>query len=241
MSTSLEGASPLTLESVRFVKADGRPDSAATLPAIQSTDDERAAAARPGARVFALFLDEYHVAPEATARVKELARAFVNEQVGAGDLMIVLRPLDPLLALRLTRDREAVLREVDEFEGRLGQYEPRNAFERDFVAGDPVRVEATRAQITALCASRARDPSGPHRGCAQDRSGDHRRLCATRRSAAAASCCRRSTRSFERRTTPMFRGIRSILAPPPSPPPARRRRRQQPGGPTAGDGPPARR
>ena len=130
------------------MKADGRPDPAASLPAIQSSDDERAEAARPGARVFALFLDEYHVAPEATARVKELARAFVSEQVGAGDLMIVLRPLDPLLALRLTRDRDAVLREVDEFEGRLGQYEPRNAFERDFVAGDPARVEATRAQIT---------------------------------------------------------------------------------------------
>jgi VWFA-related protein len=143
-----DGAAALTLESIRYVRADGRADPAATLTAIQSTDDERAAAARPGARVFALFLDEYHVAPEATARVKELARAFVNEQVGAGDLMILLRPLDPLLALRLTRDREAVLGEVEEFEGRLGQYQPRNAFERDFVAGDPARVEAMRTQIT---------------------------------------------------------------------------------------------
>jgi VWFA-related protein len=143
-----DGASPLALESVAFVKADGRPDAAASLPAIQSSDDERAEAARPGARVFAIFLDEYHVAPEATARVKELMRAFVTEQVGAGDLMIVLRPLDPLLTLRLTRDRDAVLRELAAFEGRLGQYEPRNAFERDFVAGDRARVEATRAQIT---------------------------------------------------------------------------------------------
>ena len=61
--------------------------------------------------------------------------------------MIVLRPLDSLLALRLTRDREAVLREIARFEGRLGQYEPRNTFERDFVAGVSSRVEATRAQI----------------------------------------------------------------------------------------------
>ena len=113
----VDGALPLTLESVRFVKADGRPDPAAALPAIQSADDERAEAARPGARVFALFLDEYHVAPEATARVRELARAFVSEQVGAGDLMIVLRPLDPLLTLRLTRDRDAVLREVGAVRG----------------------------------------------------------------------------------------------------------------------------
>jgi VWFA-related protein len=143
-----EGASALTLESVRFVKADGRPSTAAAPSAIQSADDERTEAARPGARVFALFLDEYHVSPEATARVKELARTFVSGNVGAGDLMIVLRPLDPLLALRLTRDRDAVLREVEEFEGRLGQYQPRNDFERNFIAGDPARVEATRAQIT---------------------------------------------------------------------------------------------
>ena len=50
----------------------------ASLTSPQSSDDELIEAARPGTRVFGLFLDEYHVAPEATAKVQELARTFVE-------------------------------------------------------------------------------------------------------------------------------------------------------------------
>src|SRR6187200_595104 len=45
------------LQSVRFV--DNTSANAAAPSAIQSADDERAAAKVAGARVFALFLDEY--------------------------------------------------------------------------------------------------------------------------------------------------------------------------------------
>src|SRR5207247_3225327 len=31
--------------------------------------------------------------------------------------------------------------------GRKGDYEPRNAYERDYIAGTPVRIEAARTQV----------------------------------------------------------------------------------------------
>src|SRR5262245_13240180 len=52
-----EGAAQ-AIEAVRFVGAAARDE--APPPVIASADDERAAAAREDARLFAIFLDEYH-------------------------------------------------------------------------------------------------------------------------------------------------------------------------------------
>jgi hypothetical protein len=72
--------------------------------------------------------------------------AFID-RLGPRDLMLLARPLDSLVALRMTRDREAVKRMVAQFEGRKGRYEARTAFERSLIAGNASRNEAVRAQI----------------------------------------------------------------------------------------------
>jgi VWFA-related protein len=142
-----EGSTLLPLESVRLVHVAG--GSQAEPPArIQSAADERLAAGQDEARLFAIFLDEYHVASGAeTDRVRETLTRFVDRDVSPRDLIAVMKPLDSLFAIRLTRDREAVRRAIESFEGRKADYAPRNAYERDYIAGTPARIDAARNQV----------------------------------------------------------------------------------------------
>jgi len=125
-----EGSVPLPLDSVRLVRV--APSSQAE-PAmrIQSAADERLAAGQDQARLFAIFLDEYHVGSGAeTDRVRDALTRFVDRDVSPRDLIVVMKPLDSLFTIRLTRDREAVRRAIESFEGRKGDYQPRNGYER---------------------------------------------------------------------------------------------------------------
>jgi len=142
-----EGTLRLPLESVRLVHV--APAQQADAPAgIQSAADERLAAGQDQARLFAIYLDEYHVAGGTeTERVRETLTRFVDRDVSPRDLIVVMKPLDSLFAIRLTRDREAVRRAIESFEGRKGDYQPRNAYERDYIAGTPARIDVARAQV----------------------------------------------------------------------------------------------
>jgi VWFA-related protein len=124
-----EGAAQ-TLDQVRFVGAGGTPDD-------------------PGApRVFALFLDEYHVRPgENTERARAAVMQFIDRAVGPRDLLVAMKPLDSVLAIQFTADRNAARRALESFEGRKGDYEPRNAYERNYFAGSPPRIESARNQV----------------------------------------------------------------------------------------------
>jgi VWFA-related protein len=142
----LEEGLPRSLESVRFVKAGGTGDE--PLDEIRSSADEQAAAAREGARLLVFVLDDYHVTRGvAAARVRETLGAFVERYLGPRDLVAVFRPLDSLLTIRLTRDRRSIAEAISSFEGRKGEYTPRNAFEQEYFAGSPERVEGARAQV----------------------------------------------------------------------------------------------
>jgi VWFA-related protein len=142
-----EEGSLVPLESVRLVRAGGEPQVEAP-PLIQSAADERQAAVHDGARLFAIFLDEYHVTSGAhTDRVRDALLRFVDRDLTPRDLVAVMKPLDSLFTIRLTRDRGAVRRAIETFDGRKGQYEPRNGYERDYIAGTPARIDATRNQV----------------------------------------------------------------------------------------------
>jgi VWFA-related protein len=146
----LEDGAPSAVDSVRFVKVDGSYPPGEAIEPVQSSVDEKAEAAHGGTRLFAIFLDEYHVASgEGVERAREAVRRFVEQDLGPRDLVVVVKPLDSLLSIRLTRDRGSVARAIATFEGRKGQYEPRNAFEKNFIAGSPLRIEAVRTQIAA--------------------------------------------------------------------------------------------
>ncbi|HEV2985930.1 MAG TPA: VWA domain-containing protein [Vicinamibacterales bacterium] len=113
--------------------------------AAQAVDRIRLVKDEP--RLVAVFLDEYHVGAEATVRVREAMAAFVDRELSPRDLLVVMKPLDSLFAIRLTLDRADARRAIETFEGRKGDYEPRNAYERDYIAGTPARIEAARGQV----------------------------------------------------------------------------------------------
>ena len=143
-----EGGAVLPLETVRLVRAAAGPQLE-TPTTIQSAADERLAAGQDEARLFAMFLDEYHVAAGAgTARVRDALTRFVDRDLSPRDLVVIMKPLDSLFSIRLTRDRDAVRRAIAGFEGRKGDYQARNAYERDFIAGTPARIDAARSQVS---------------------------------------------------------------------------------------------
>jgi Ca-activated chloride channel homolog len=113
--------------------------------AAQAVDRVRLVQGEP--RLVAVFLDEYHVDAGATARVREAMLRFVDQELAPRDLIVVMKPLDSILTIRLTSDRSEAHRAIDAFEGRKGKYEPRNAYERDYIAGTPPRIEAVRTQV----------------------------------------------------------------------------------------------
>ncbi len=137
----------IPIESVRLVKTGVGPP-AETTGAIQTAADEKAAAAADDARLFAIFLDEYHVAAGPnTDRVRTALLQLIDREIQPRDLVVVMKPLDSVFGIRLTRDRDAARRMVGAFDGRKGLYEARNAYERDFIAGGPARIDAARNQV----------------------------------------------------------------------------------------------
>ena len=107
-----------------------------------------------GPRRFAIVLDEFHVDAADSARVRDAATSFVSMRLRAGDVLVVLKPLDPLMAIHLTEDRDTSQRAIASFEGRNGVYEPRSALEEETMGRAPALVEASRDQVV-LSALRA--------------------------------------------------------------------------------------
>jgi VWFA-related protein len=115
---------------------------------VNGPDDEERAAREPGTRVIGLYLDEFHVQSGAsTDRVRHAVARFIDEQLRPGDLVIVMKPLDPLTSIRFTRDRDVARRAVENFSGRKEDYAPRTTFEEQYLGRSPSAVIAARAQI----------------------------------------------------------------------------------------------
>jgi VWFA-related protein len=114
--------------------------------AVSALDDVHFVRDEP--RIVAIYLDEYHVSSgAATDRVRAALTEFIDRDLGPNDLVVVMKPLDSLLKIDLTRDRASAREMVAAFEGRKGDYAARNDYERQFIAGTPPRIEAARTQV----------------------------------------------------------------------------------------------
>jgi VWFA-related protein len=103
-----------------------------------------------GARVFAFVLDEFHVAAGAPSeRVRQSLASFVATRVGPGDLAVAVKPLDPVIGVQFTRDRDSLLAAIASFDGRKGDLAPRSTFEQQFIGHAPAAVETARTQIVS--------------------------------------------------------------------------------------------
>ncbi len=101
-------------------------------------------------RVIGIFLDEFHVrAGDATVRARAVLNHLVDTLLGDGDLVALVKPLDPLHAITFTEDRALIRKVIAAFEGHAGDYTPRTEFERNFMSRDPKTAEAARAQVVS--------------------------------------------------------------------------------------------
>jgi VWFA-related protein len=132
---------PISTLEVRTIPLVSRAD---TSP-IESASDEQRAAGQPGTRVFAFFLDEFHVSPGASAeRARDVVAHFIDEKVGPQDLAAVIRPQDSVTAVGFTRDRALLHGVIGAFSGRKG------SGRKGDTAATAARDQAVRAGLRDL-------------------------------------------------------------------------------------------
>jgi hypothetical protein len=123
-----------TIETFKLISLDGgRTGAIAERPREIRTDaDEETEAARDDVRLFAFFLDDYHVRRESSLSAREQLSRFVDTQVGPSDMVGVMYPLEATAAVRMTRNHEAVSRALQQFEGRKFDYTQKNEIEQSY-------------------------------------------------------------------------------------------------------------
>jgi VWFA-related protein len=138
------------VETFKLISLDGGlMDSTTTAPRpIRTDSDEETEAARDDVRLFAMFLDDYHVRRETSMSARGQLARFVETQLGPSDMIGVMYPLEPVSAVRMTRNHDAVMKGVQQFLGRKYDYTPKNDYEEKIVYYPTETVEQIRNQIS---------------------------------------------------------------------------------------------
>src|ERR1041385_5452455 len=150
-----EDGKPQAIENFKFIKLDGGVASLVaegTPRQIRTDDDEQQEASRDDVRLFAVFLDDYHVRKENSLRVRAPLEQFVQTQLGPSDMIGLMYPLESVLNVRMTRNKDQVARGLDKFLGRKYDYTPENDLERQY-AYLPVETQEqirVRVALSAL-------------------------------------------------------------------------------------------
>ena len=143
-----EDGKPQAIEQFRLIKVDDvAPPPGEIARPIRSTDDEQREANRDDVRVYVFFLDDYHTRLENSMSVREPLTKFVETQLRPQDMVAVMYPLTPVRDLTFTRNHDAVLRAIRQFEGRKFDYNPRNQFEYEYWRYPTETVERIRNDV----------------------------------------------------------------------------------------------
>ncbi len=148
-----EDGKPQTVTSLKLIRVQTRQEPGGEAPRpIRSFDDEATELARDDVRMIVLFLDDYHVSRPSAFRLRDWLRRFVDMQVSPYDLVAIMYPLTPSAGLTFTRDKFALTSAIERFEGRRGDYMPRNDLEANYAGADAYSIERIRTEVvmTAL-------------------------------------------------------------------------------------------
>ncbi len=153
----LEDGKPQAIENFKFIKLDGGaiPSDDGPPRPIRNDDDEEREAARDDVRLFAIFLDDYHVRKENSIRVRQPIEQFVQTQLGPSDMIGLMYPLESIFNVRMTRNHEAVVAGLEKFLGRKYDYTPLNDLERQYAyypaeTQEQIRVRVSLSAIRGL-------------------------------------------------------------------------------------------
>src|SRR5262245_11219138 len=115
---------------------------------ITSLIDEEMEARKPNVRLFIILLDDYHVRRGNDLFVRKPLVDFVSNQLAPQDMVAIMYPLTPTAALTFTRNRNSLVEAINHFEGRKGDYLPRNEFEERYAYYPTVTVERIRDDVS---------------------------------------------------------------------------------------------
>jgi VWFA-related protein len=123
--TVIEDGVSQRVETAQFVRLDGQHDAQGRALTVRDRDHGLAEAARDDVRLFALFLDDYHLNshPLVTLRLREALESFVDS-LQPTDLVVWMDPLTTLDGLTFTRDKWWLRERIRTFKGRRGELIP---------------------------------------------------------------------------------------------------------------------
>jgi VWFA-related protein len=136
------------VESFRYIKVEGNPLEGELPRQIRTTWDEETELARDDVRLFVIFYDDYHVRRGSALAVKRQLTEFIRKNVGPMDILGVMYPLTPFSTIGYTRNHEAVIKEIEAWDGRRFDYRPRNEFEERYAYYPTEVVERVRNQVS---------------------------------------------------------------------------------------------
>src|SRR5262249_22253607 len=138
------------VDAFKLIKLDGGAMPTADGPPrpIRNDDDEEAEAAKDDVRLFAVFLDDYHVTLGASQAVQAPLTRFMQTQIGPSDMVGVMTPLESVTSVRMTRNHDAVVSAIQGFRGRRGDYTPRNELEERYAHYPATAIESIRNQVS---------------------------------------------------------------------------------------------
>jgi len=144
----LEDDAPQAIEQFRLIKVDGNPKPGEPPPRqLRNRDDEEVEASRDDVRIFAILLDDYHVRRANSISIREPLRRFIQTQLRPLDMIAVMYPLQPASDVSFTRNYDAVIRAIEQFEGRKYDYRPRNQLEENYSRYPTETVERIRNDV----------------------------------------------------------------------------------------------
>ena len=117
---------PQKIETIKFVRVDGTRTANLDEPLeIRSKEHALLEAAREDVRLFAIFLDDYHIdkRPDITLPLRDTLTRFIK-QLGPNDLVALMEPLTTLYDLKYTRAKDELINRIRTFEGRRGEVFP---------------------------------------------------------------------------------------------------------------------
>ena len=141
---------PQEVESFQLIEVDTLPQLAdqPAIPVGFTRSDQERAAGQADVRVFVIFLDDYHVREGNSIRVRRMLADFLENELIATDLVGVMNPLMPLDAVRLTRNHQAVINAVNQFQGTKYNYTVRNGYEALYNHYPTETVERVRNDVS---------------------------------------------------------------------------------------------
>jgi VWFA-related protein len=131
----------------RIALDDDRFDPARrTDPAITSLDVQEREAARNDVRVMTIFLDEYHTRLIDAMAIRDKLAHFV-EQLDPRDMVAIMYPLTPVMALTYSRNHEGTAKALRNFKGRQRDYFPIYPQEEIYARLSPQEIEQLRNEV----------------------------------------------------------------------------------------------